>query len=83
MKEMKTLKFPNQDEPYEIVDAKAREMASVQPDWSVNDESNPAFIKNRPSGLPEVAASDNGKFLRVVDGAWSAATIANAEEASF
>ena len=48
MKEMKTLKFPNQDEPYEIVDAKAREMASVQPDWSVNDESNPAFIKNRP-----------------------------------
>lgn len=25
MKEMKTLKFPNQDEPYEIVDAKARD----------------------------------------------------------
>ena len=25
MKEMKTLKFPNQDEPYEIVDAYARE----------------------------------------------------------
>ena len=34
-------------------------------------------------GLPTVTASDNGKFLRVVDGLWAAASIPNAEEASF
>ena len=30
-----------------------------------------------------VSASDNGKFLRVVDGAWAAATVPNAEEVAF
>lgn len=34
-------------------------------------------------GLPTVSSSDNGKFLRVVNGAWSAATIPSAENASF
>lgn len=34
-------------------------------------------------GLPDVTAADNGKFLRVVDGEWAAATVSNAEEASF
>ena len=35
--------------------------------------------------LPNVSvtASDNGKFLRVVDGAWAAATVANANGVSF
>lgn len=33
--------------------------------------------------LPMVAAADNGKFLRVVDGAWAAAAVETAEEASF
>lgn len=33
--------------------------------------------------LPTVSSSDNGKFLRVVDGTWSASSISNAEEASF
>lgn len=33
--------------------------------------------------LPAVTAVDNGKFLRVVDGAWAAATVNRAEEASF
>lgn len=28
------------------------------------------------SALPEVSATDNGKFLRVVDGAWAAVAIA-------
>lgn len=32
---------------------------------------------------PAVTADDNGKFLRVVDGAWSAVAVSNAEEASF
>ena len=33
--------------------------------------------------LPVVSASDNGKFLRVVSGAWAAATVPSAEDASF
>lgn len=33
--------------------------------------------------LPQVTATDNGKILRVVDGIWAAATLANAEEATF
>ena len=33
--------------------------------------------------LPQVAASDNGKFLRVVSGAWTAVEIANANGGSF
>lgn len=36
-----------------------------------------------PKELPAVAASDNGKFLRVVNGAWAAATVPSAEGASF
>ena len=33
--------------------------------------------------LPEVTAADNGKFLRVVNGAWAAAAIDNANGGSF
>lgn len=33
--------------------------------------------------LPAVGAEDNGKILRVVDGAWAAASLQNAEEAAF
>lgn len=39
--------------------------------------------KARLKILPDVSADDNGKFLRVADGAWAAATINNAEEGSF
>lgn len=35
------------------------------------------------SGLPAVTTDNNGQFLRVVDGVWAAATVPNAEEASF
>lgn len=35
------------------------------------------------SSLPEVTASDNGKFLRVVGGVWAAGTVLNAEEVGF
>ena len=35
------------------------------------------------SGLPAVTSTDNGKFLRVVDGAWAAANVQNAEAVSF
>lgn len=35
------------------------------------------------SGLPTVTSSDNGKFLRVVNGAWAAASVPNANGVSF
>ena len=33
--------------------------------------------------LPEVTAADNGKFLRVVEGEWTAATVASASGGSY
>ena len=36
-----------------------------------------------PDELPTVTASDNGKFLRVVSGAWAAQTVPSAESNSF
>lgn len=34
-------------------------------------------------GLPAVSASDNGKFLRVSNGAWAAEAVPNAEDGEF
>ena len=34
-------------------------------------------------GVPTVTTANNGQFLRVVNGTWAAATVPNAEEASF
>ena len=39
--------------------------------------------KDAAKELPAVTASDNGKFLRVVSGAWAAVEIANANGGSF
>lgn len=36
-----------------------------------------------PEGVPSVTTADNGKFLRVVNGAWTAVEIANANGVSF
>lgn len=36
-----------------------------------------------PEGVPSVTAADNGKFLRVANGAWAAVEIANANGGSF
>ena len=38
---------------------------------------------NIGGGMPEVTEADNGKFLRVVDGAWSAVAVPNAEGVGF
>lgn len=47
------------------------------------DSSGNAIAQDMPSSIPSVTTSDNGKFLRVVDGAWAATTVPNAEEVSF
>ena len=39
--------------------------------------------KDAAKELPAVTTADNGKFLRVVNGAWAAAEIANANGGSF
>ena len=39
--------------------------------------------KDAAKELPAVTASDNGKFLRVVNGTWAAVEIANANGGSF
>ena len=57
--------------------------------WLVMDMARPygpdlyGRVAIANGGTPEVSTSDNGKFLRVVDGAWAAVSISNAEEASF
>lgn len=69
-------KFDSIEENYaskEYVDA-----STVQPDWNQNDETAPDYIKNKPFVNPTTA--DNGKFLRVVNGAPAWAAVQNAEE---
>ena len=51
-------------------------------DQAVSDVQNNKDAWNAKE-LPAVTASDNGKFLRVVNGAWAAAEIANANGGSF
>lgn len=40
-------------------------------------------IENPPQELPSVTTSDNGKFLRVVNGTWTAQSISSAEGVSY
>lgn len=49
---------------------------------SVNGQTGAVTIPI-PTVLPSVTASDNGKFLRVVSGAWAAQTVPSAESNSF
>lgn len=46
---------------------------------SVNGKTGAVKVRE----VPSVTASDNGKFLRVVSGAWAAVEIANANGGSF
>ena len=50
--------------------------------------STSTFLRNdgtwaSPPSLPSVSASDNGKVLRVVNGAWAAASLPSANGGSF
>ena len=59
--------------------AKVGQTLNVQ---AVDDSGKPTKWETRDA-LPVVASSDNGKFLRVVNGAWAAVEIANANGGSF
>lgn len=54
----------------------------AQIDEAVGDVRNNKDKWNN-SGLPSVTAADNGKFLRVVAGAWAAASVPNANGGAF
>lgn len=49
------------------------------PVTSVNGETGAVTVRE----VPSVTTADNGKFLRVVSGAWAAVEIANANGGSF
>lgn len=53
--------------------------------WNAKSDFSGSYndLTDKPTQLPSVTSSDNGAFLRVVDGAWAATTVPNAEEASF
>ena len=52
--------------------------------WTAEDIASMKGEKGDPgAGVPTVTTANNGQFLRVVNGAWAASTVPNAEEASF
>lgn len=52
-------------------------------DTTTSYDGSAAKTVEIPKGVPSVSAADNGKFLRVVNGAWAAAAIDNANGGSF
>ena len=69
--------------------AKAVYDAIPHPETKTDTQTQPVGMDadgklwTQPGGLPTVTAADNGKFLRVVNGAWAAAEIASAGGVSF
>ena len=56
-----------------------KDYIKTAPVTSVNGKTGAVKVRE----VPSVTASDNGKFLRVVSGAWAAAAIDNANGGSF
>ena len=56
-----------------------KDYLKTAPVTSVNGKTGAVKVRE----VPSVTASDNGKFLRVVNGAWSAETIPSANGGSF
>lgn len=52
-------------------------------DTTTSYDGSAAKTVEIPKGVPSVTTADNGKFLRVVSGAWAAAAINNANGGSF
>lgn len=52
-------------------------------DTTTSYDGSAAETVEIPKGVPSVTTADNGKFLRVVSGAWAAAAIDNANGGSF
>lgn len=52
-------------------------------DTTTSYDGSTAKTVEIPKGVPSVTTADNGKFLRVANGAWAAVEIANANGVSF
>ena len=63
----------------EIMDVQLIMIYSAAAEGIVTDR----YLPGNTEILPEVTDTDNGKFLRVVDGAWEAVTISDANGGSF
>ena len=66
--------------PLNITGATVGQIAKIT---AVDESGKPTSWEAVDSEVPSVTASDNGKFLRVVSGAWTAVEIANANGGSF
>lgn len=62
-----------------VVAVAGKDYLKTAPVTSVNGKTGAVKVRE----VPSVTASDNGKFLRVVSGAWEAVEIANANGGSF
>lgn len=69
-------------EEYNAIESKDENVLYMLSD-DATDTNVQAHMANNDIHVPAVTASDNGKFLRVVDGAWAAVEIANADGGSF
>ena len=56
---------------------------TIAPSWAEGFWGSRYTSGPKDQSLPWVTGSDNGKFLRVVNGAWAAASISNANGGSF
>ena len=66
--------------PLNITGATVGQIAKIT---AVDESGNPTAWEAVDGEVPSVTASDNGKFLRVVSGAWTAVEIENANGGSF
>lgn len=73
---------PPSDTSLGITGATAGQITKIS---SVDSSGHPMqwAAADMPAGLPDVTAADNGKFLRVVNGAWATETVPSAGGASF
>ena len=72
-------KVPSEDVYQQMV---AQNLINDNEIYIVQDNNNKSGVITIRE-IPAVTASDNGKFLRVVNGAWAAVTIANANRVKF
>ena len=77
-------KHPNSYSPFSGASASAAGAVGLVPSPKKGQQNR--YLKGDGTWadvLPQVATSDNGKFLRVVSGAWAAVSISDAHGGSF
>lgn len=73
--------YPGNNEPFAIAVSENSSMIFAFVDNSTTHDLRVCYSETVPiPNLPAVTASDNGKFLRVVDGAWTAVALQDVSE---